>query len=189
MANEPLGDRKKALEDLFFSEVDQKLMDEMRARLAKEPDREALAKATNIKNKEVLDKLLDMGINASTLAAMTLVPLAAVAWADGSIEPAERDAILKAAEAEGMQPGSLAMTVLENWLSHSPGPQLLAAWKAYINELRGIMAPEWFTQMKTEIMDNAHRVAASAGGILGLIQTVSSTEQRKLDELKRAFEE
>jgi len=38
-----------------------------------------------------------------TVLALQLVPLAAVAWADGKIEPREREAVLKAAAAQGIE--------------------------------------------------------------------------------------
>ena len=64
-----------------------------------------------------MDHLLDRGINPETMLAVTLIPLAIVAWADGSIEPKEREAIQRAAAEKGIAPGSVAEKVLNTWLT------------------------------------------------------------------------
>jgi len=62
---------------------------------------------------------------------VSLVPLAAVCWADGCLEDKERRAILKAAAARGVAPGSPHYAMLEAWLKEKPSPQLMEAWKKY----------------------------------------------------------
>jgi hypothetical protein len=169
-------------------QLDQKLLAEMRANLERTPQREALAAVSNIKSDEVLDKLLDLGINAETYAAITYVPLAAVAWADGTIEDSERRAVLDAALQHGVKAHGMGYMLLEKWLEHPPGPQLMQVWKSYIHELRKSVDPSWMDSLKTEIMQLASGVAEAAGGILGLIQKTSPSEKRKLAELAKVFD-
>jgi hypothetical protein len=185
---DPLRQQGKALENQFFSQMDQKLLAQLRVNLEMAPQREVLATVSNIKNPDVLDKLLDMGITGETFAALTYVPLAAVAWADGTIDPAERQAVLQAAEAHGTKKGALGYALLQTWLEHPPGPELLHTWRDYILELRKTVDPQWITKLKAEVMDFAEQVAEASGGILGLIQRVSTAERRKLDELARTFD-
>lgn len=53
---------------------------------------------SSIKDTAVLDKSLAQKITSATLAALSLVPLAAVAWADRGGHDRERAAILSGAE-------------------------------------------------------------------------------------------
>ena len=185
--SDSLSQQAKALENQFFHQLDEKLLAQVKENLAKQPKRDALSQLTNIKNVEVLDKLLASGIDAGTFAAMTFVPLAAVAWADGSIDTAERNAVLKAAENHGILPGKPGHLLLEKWLQHPPGPDLLQAWKSYILELRKVMDPQWISALQKEVLDQAEQIAEASGGLLGLVQTVSPAEKRKLAELAKTF--
>ncbi len=185
--NDALNQQAKALENQFFHQLDQKLLAEVKANLEKQPKREALSQLTNIKSVEVLDKLLDLGIDATTFAAITFVPLAAVAWADGAIDARERNAVLKAAEQHGIQPTGPGFHLLERWLEQPPGPELLHTWERYIQELRNVMDPALVLALNKEVLDQAEAIAKSSGGILGMGQKISAAEQRKLDELAAAF--
>ena len=185
--NDALEQQGKALENQFFMQMDQKLLARLRTDLERASKREVLANVSTIRNIEVLDKLLDLGITAETFAALTYVPLAAVAWADGSIDAAELAAVLQAAEAHGTKKDSLGYALLQKWLEHSPGPELFRTWQDYIFELRKTVDPQWVTKLKEEILGLAEQVASSSGGILGLVQKVSPAEKRKLDELSKAF--
>ena len=88
MAQQPeiLRDRGKSLEDEFFHREDQRLLERLRDLRAAEASREALSKASGITQPEVLDRLLRLGIQAHTLAALSIVPLIEVAWADGALD-------------------------------------------------------------------------------------------------------
>ena len=185
--NDALNQQAKALENQFFHQLDQKLLAQVRANLDKQPKREALSQLTNIKSVAVLDKLLDLGIDATTFAAITFVPLAAVAWADGAIDVSERNAVLQAAEHHGIHPDGPGFLLLERWLDHPPGPELLHAWEHYIKELRNVMDPELVLALNKEVLDQAESIAKASGGILGMGQKISAAEQRKLNELADAF--
>lgn len=149
----PLNQQAKALENQFFAKLDQKLIEDVRENLEKAPARELLSTISNIKNVEVLDKLLSIGIDAKTFAALTFVPLAAVAWADGTLAEAERVAILKAAENHHIPKDGPGYQLLEKWLQHPPGPELMQAWRHYVQELRKVMEPTWVNALKQEVLE------------------------------------
>lgn len=188
MSSDSLNHQGKALENQFFAQLDQQLLAKVRDNLDKASEREALAALTKIQNVALLDKLIALGIHPATYAAITFVPLASVAWADGTLDAAERRAILQAAEDHGVPKDGPGIQLLEKWLHHAPGPELLHVWKDYIKELHKIAEPGWFAALKAEILDLAERIAETSGGILGLIQKVSPAEKRKLEELAKAFE-
>lgn len=188
MTSEPLKQQAKALENQFFSQLDQKLLANLKDRLERETKRDVLAHVANVKNQEVLDQLLDLGIDAETFTALMFVPLAAVAWADGSVSPEEHEAILKTAEAHNMQPGGLGYQMLASWIQTPPADELFQTWKLYVAALKKEMNPEWFAKLKTEVLHDAKKVADASGGILGFGRT-SKAEQKRLDELEMAFDE
>ena len=105
---EILRDRGRSLEDEFFRREDKRLLAKLSELKAAEMNREALARATGITRPEVLDKLLGLGVRAETVAALSIVPLVEVAWADGSLDPKERRAVLDRARDSGIAPGSTA---------------------------------------------------------------------------------
>jgi len=57
-----------------------------------------------------LDSLIASGISPDTIAAVSLIPLVAVAWADKKLEAKERDAILNAATEAGISAGANNLT-------------------------------------------------------------------------------
>jgi hypothetical protein len=184
---EPLKKRGKALEEEFFRKQNERLAAELRLKRLADEAKEGMRALSGIGDDAVLDKLVELGIGAGTLTAMTLVPLVEVAWADGKMDDKERDAILKGAEAQGVAPGSDAFVLLEDWLANRPPPRLLSAWRDYIGALCEQMLPEERKQLKREVLDRARAVAEAAGGFLGLGSKVSAEEEQVYGILETAF--
>jgi hypothetical protein len=178
----------QALENQFFSQVDQKLLEQLRQRLAKAPERDLLAQISGIQNPAVLDKLLALGIDAATFASLTFVPLAAVAWADGTLDAGERKAILQAAEQHQLKPDGPGYKILSHWLDKPVSAELVATWKAYVAELHKALDAAAFANLRGEILGLAEKIADASGGILGLGERISPAEKRKLEELRTAFD-
>ena len=59
--------REQALENQFFRAVDQALVERLRVELATEDARDLLREATGITNQQLLDELLECGIDQATL--------------------------------------------------------------------------------------------------------------------------
>jgi hypothetical protein len=110
-----------------------------------------------------------------------------VAWANGVIEDKERRAVLSAAEANGVVPGSPAHETLHSWLKRRPTASLLQMWGEYIVELRDHLSPTERHALRDEVMGRARAVAEAAGGYLGLIKKISPEEEIVLQELAKAF--
>jgi len=120
MSNEFLGDRRKALEAEFFRRQEAALLARLRAEDQRRVERAALAAAASIRDEALLDQLVALGISADTLTALALVPLAEIAWADGKVEDTEKQAILVAARAAGLEETSGGHRLLESCLSEPP---------------------------------------------------------------------
>ena len=182
-----LFERGKALEDRFFIEKDKQLLQQLKQETAAKEQREALSSASGIKDDTVLDALVANEVSAESLTSVSLIPLVAVAWADGVMESKERDAILKASEKAGIDSDSASMKLLESWLQSQPGDDLLQSWKAYVSSLKENIDAAAFGQLKTTVVGRAKEVADAAGGILGIGKT-SSKEAGVIAELEQAFE-
>ena len=183
-----MQERGKSLEEAFFKKQHEEQLAKLRVKQEQVEAREALAAASGITDDaDLLDRLAALGIRAETLAALTLIPLVEVAWADGRMEARERDAILRGAESSGIEPGSASYGLLEIWTRDRPAPELMDSWKSYIGALAGELSADQKWHLEEKIVGRARSVAESAGGFLGLGSKVSPEEERVLGELERAF--
>jgi len=179
--------KARALEDSFFAEENARILQELREAAAREEKKKEFREYLNIESEEVLDALIDLDVEPETLVAFTLVPLVEVAWADGEIQPKEREAIIKAAMERGVEDGSPTCTLLRNWLQTPPDPVLLETWRGYIEELMPSIGERAKDHLKSSSIGRARAVAEAAGGFLG-IGSISAAEKKMLEELEWAFE-
>jgi hypothetical protein len=173
----------KALEEAFFADENARLLEQLRKKSAQEERRAALREVVQIQDEDYLDHLLELGIGPETLLALSLVPLMAVAWADGELDERERDAVMKAAETKGVTPNSPGHQLLENWLSRAPDPQLFEAWKRYIRSIWDTFTVDQRHEMRVNLMDWMNGIAEAAGGFLGLTSKISASERAVLEEV------
>jgi hypothetical protein len=187
MSEDILGDRRRALEEEFFAKHNQQLLQQFRQTMTAKAKQEALAAASGITDPAVLEQLAAVDLSSETLAALSLVPLVEVAWADERLEAKERSALLVAAEQAGLRKDSASYQLLEEWFRERPSPRLLAAWKAYVAGLSRTLDVQAKQALKQDLLGRARMVAEAAGGFLGLGTRISSAEQAVLTELEQAF--
>src|SRR5215510_11969848 len=159
----------------------------MKQKLDSQASKDELRKASGMSDDAVLDRLVALGLRANTIAALSLVPLIEVAWADGEIQDNERNAILQGAHGKGLEKGSDGYELLQSWLKKRPQPSLIEAWEAYIKALTGQLNEEQNRLLKNQIVGFAKMVAAAAGGFLG-IGRVSKSEEKVLARIEAAFQ-
>jgi hypothetical protein len=181
-----LGDRRAALEDAFFHKEEEKKLAALKSELDRKRTRDELRSASGIADEAVLDRLVELGVTGQTVAALSLVPLLRVAWADGTVDEREREAVLQAAQGKGVEPGSAPHQLLERWLVRAPDPVLHDAWAAYVKALVGSLVPAQRELLKNQIVGFSRRVAEAAGGFLG-IGKVSREEEAALAAIEAAF--
>jgi len=186
MAEPFAAERSQSLVDAFFHARDQELLNAFRQRLDKLDRRAQLAAVSGVHDEAVLDRLVELDIRPETLAAIHVVPLVQVAWADGNVKPEERAAILQAARDAGIESQDGHYPVLEHWLNERPSRQMLEAWEHYIQGLCKQLKPDEVAKLKKDTLELAHKVAAAAGGVLGLGK-ISKAERAMIDELERSF--
>jgi hypothetical protein len=187
MSNEFLGDRRVALEEAFFARENEALRQRLREMDAAKLKKEAFSAASGITDDVVIEKLASINIGSDTLAALALVPLVAVAWADGAIDDKERAAVFAKAADMGISKQDVSHRLFKGWLTARPSPELLAVWKEYIAALSSTLSDEARRTLKAEVMNRAREVAAAAGGFLSIGRKVSLSEDNVLTELDRAF--
>jgi len=181
-----LEERGRALENQFYDKENREKLAAMKEKLDTQRSKDELRKASGMTDDAVLDKLVALGLRANTIAALSLVPLIQVAWADGKIQDNERTAILQGAHGKGLEQGSDGYELLQTWLQKRPSDELIEAWEAYIKALAGQLNDEQNRLLKNQIVGFAKMVAASAGGILGFAK-VSKDEEKVLDRIEAAF--
>src|SRR5436190_6015854 len=179
--------REIGLEEAFFKERDRQLTAKLASELSALEEKRKVAHVTGIVEQHVLHSLVDAGVRGESLTAVTLIPLVEVAWCDGSVAAEERDAVLNAAAGQGIKADSASYALLKSWLEQHPDPKIIAAWKEYVHELARLTPKETISSMKKNMVDRATKVAAAAGGFLGLA-TISGKEQAKIDELSKAWD-
>lgn len=183
MDRDSLNSAARSLEDAFFAKENARLLEQLRAKARQEERRKALRDVIQIQDEGLVDHLLELGLGPETILAVTLIPLAMVAWADGSMEPKEREAILRAAAEKGIVPDSIAGQVLDSWLRNPLDGKLVEAWKRYVQTIWPSLTPHEREEVRQMGLERARTVAEAAGGFLGLGSRISAQERAVLAEL------
>jgi hypothetical protein len=181
-----LKERRQSLEEEFFHKLQEEQLSTLRTELERKQSREELRTACGIADEKVLDQLIALGVSGTTMAALSMVPLVWVAWADGAVQESERKAVLQAAHERGIDEGGAAHQILGGWLARRPSKQLFEAWAAYTRALADTLVPSQRAQLRTQIVGLARQVAQSAGGFLGL-HKISQEEESALSVIASAF--
>ncbi len=144
-------------------------------------------KFPGIQDEAVLDRLIELNIEAETIAAIAVVPLVAVAWADGKVQEEERQAVLAAAQAAGVQPLDGRYPMLEYWLNTRPGRHLDRSLGTLHRRCLQASQQRGDRIAQTRCAEPVHTVAQAAGGFLGIGSRISTSEQTVLKKLEKAF--
>jgi hypothetical protein len=181
-----LDQRKKGLEEAFFSKHNRDVLERLRHKIDEAKRREHLVSISGIKDHNLLDRLVAAGLDTESLAALGLIPLIQVAWADGKVQPEERAALLEAAKKVDLHEGTPGYQLLTGWFDQEPDPQLFQAWKEYVHELKRSMTEDTFDAVRKVIVERSRAVARAAGGILG-VGSVVGTEHDAIKEIEAAL--
>jgi hypothetical protein len=184
MSDQALDAARQALDFEFYGPPQNQGPGTAYAALDARRSREDIGAVMVLADLELCDRLIGVGITGSTGAALALVPVIDVAWADGKIQDPERIAIL-GGEFGFSQPE--CRQLLEHWLTSRPSPGMMAAWTGYVRALARVMLPGDHDELRDSLVNLCRGVAAAAGGIAGFGK-VSSSEQKALDQISAAFD-
>ena len=187
MDRDAFEERRKSLEEVFFAKREKTLVEKLRRTLEQEQPREMLRKLTGIRDEGVIDTLVSLHVNRDTLAAFALYPLVEIAWADGRVDDAEREAFLKAAAEHGLAPDSPGHEALREFLKETPREEARRAWFAWATALRNQLGADERRKLREGLVQRARAVAEASGGILGLGRRISAAELVILQKIDDVF--
>jgi hypothetical protein len=184
-----LADRRRSQEEEYFHKRELELIAKLQQRGQDEAARQRMTEHTGVADEEILRDLETLGYTPETVMLLHLVPLLEVAWADGGVSDRERELIVEAARARGIDQGSAADRQLASWLTTRPSSDLFEKTLRAIGAiLQGRTSEERETSQR-DLVSYSTAIASASGGILGLGK-VSSEEQRVLarisEEIQRA---
>lgn len=180
-------ERGRSLEEGYFRTQDSQLVDKLRSVFEAKLAKEQLTKATGVTNPEVLDRMIALNVRGEMAIAFKLFPLVEIAWADGSFDASESEAVINAAMKFGLASDSPAMGRLKEWLKRGPTPEGRAVWHMYAAELRKTLTPKELQEFRDNLLKHARAVAEASGGVLGLFFTESHSEKKVLTDIKKAL--
>jgi hypothetical protein len=178
--------RPSNLENAFFLEQDKLLIKKLAELKKMQESKETLRAVSGITNEHILEKLVNLNITPQSVAALTVVPLIEVAWADGHVDENEKSLILSQIEKHGIKKGSVEHDLTELWLTHKPDDHLLTAWAHLVEDICSKMNKTEKKEFQESLLRDTHAIANSSGGFLGLGK-ISKAEKAILKKLEHAF--
>jgi hypothetical protein len=181
------SERERALEDEYFHRKDRELVEKLRRRAEVEDAIRGMARATGLKDDDILRDLYERGITADTVTLLHLVPLIQVAWAEGGVAGRERAMIVDIARAHGVEAGSEADRQLAEWLSKKPQAGLFDAALRVLRVMMASLPEERQANSHRSLLDYCRTIASLSGGVLG-IGRISNEEQELLNRIAAELE-
>lgn len=136
--------------------------------------------ATEIEPPRLFNDLFVLGVPASGLRVVALLPHLEVAWSDGILQASERDIIVRIADSMALDEPSADL--LLNWLTYQPTPGVFAVGRRALQELVGrAFVSDEVPALVATASEVAHATASVLRGI---------TEQQRdvLDRLNQLAE-
>jgi hypothetical protein len=184
-------ERGRALEDEYFHRKERELIAKMREKAQAEAARQELGAQTGVADAQLLADLQELGYTAETISLLHLVPLVQMTWADGTVSMRERDLIIEAARARGIESGSAADTQLAGWLAARPSDALFTTTLRAIGAMFASRPENEREAGHKDLMSYLTSIASASGGVLGF-GAVSDQERavlaRVTSELAKAHD-
>jgi hypothetical protein len=178
--------RGRALEEAFFAERDCQLLETLRRKLSVEETQKVLTAATGVVDEIAIPELSRIAA-PQFLAVLGIFPMIEVAWCDREVSPNERKAILAAAHEMGVERESTCHKLLDRWLESRPAEGVSALWADYVRAVCAALEPSTVATLKLGVIGRAERIAAAAGGFLGVVNKISAEERECIGKLAQAF--
>ena len=180
-------DREHAMEENYFRQQDARLIENLRQYKHLHEIAGALGEKLQVENPALLVKASELGITSETAPAVFLAPLVQVAWAEGSVGEAEREAVLRIARRRDLDEKSPAYAQLVEWLRTKP-PQAIFDLAIQVLKIGFSVLPRVEREERIDrIVDACREVALTSGKglapLLGLGSTVSPTETGMVERI------
>lgn len=185
--SDSMKERGRAFEAHYFNKLSDEKAKALKEKLQRKENVNALAQQTGIQDEALLNQLLDHGISSSELTALTLFPVAYVAWADGKLDDKEREAIAKACYETGIDKHSATMDLMNSWLEEPVGEDFFGLWDRWIREILPHMEPDHAKTFASNIHEKAVTVAKASRSFLGLGAEISNDEAKALEKIEASL--
>ncbi|MEM1211488.1 MAG: hypothetical protein AAGI68_04235 [Planctomycetota bacterium] len=160
------------------AEARAKLREQLEAQAREATGHARLAEEAELSDDVITRHLKELGFDAETGAALHLVPLVEVAWADGDVSVPERVRILRIAEAHGITPASPAANLLAALLETQPSDAFFTVVRQHLHDL--LEAQDLHPHTLLELCEG---VAQVSGGFFSLGHKVSEEEAAAIQDL------
>jgi tellurite resistance protein len=160
----------------------ERIRQELEASAKKAADARAMAETLGTDREAVIARLQAMGFDADKVQVFDLLPLVYVAWADGTVQQAERRAILEVLQTRGIAPDSEPWLLIEALLETRPSDTFLQEMLSLLQEIVGESADR-----ADDILGYCEKVAGAHGPLFGLLGTVSAEEKDVMARIARAL--
>jgi hypothetical protein len=140
-----------------------------------------------VSDEDILRDLQNLGYTAETVTLIHVVPLIDVAWADGTVSEPERDAVIAAARARGVEPASQADRQLAQWLANPPSAVMFDGTLHLFGAVLQKGPPDVRAAVTRDLLASCNAVASASGGILGC-RSISDKEQRAVGRIRYELE-
>jgi tellurite resistance protein len=182
-------ERKRTTEEEYFYKKERELVEKLRQRAALEAERGAMGESLGVADERILEDLQALGFTRDTVALLHLVPLVAVAWAEGGIDKRERQLIYEVAKLRGIESGGAAAKQLDGWLNRRPSDEFFERSLRIIRAVLKSLPQEAQQESRQSLVAYCTRIAAASGGILGLGSKISAAESALLTKIATELEE
>lgn len=181
-------ERGRALEEEYFRRKEQELIAKMREKAAADTARRELGAKTGVADEQLLADLHELGYTAETISLLHVVPLVQMAWAEGHVSMRERDLIIEAARARGIESGSAADQLLAGWLATRPSDELFATTLRAIRAMLASRPEAERDASGRDLVSYLTSIASASGGVLGF-GSVSDEERAMLKRITQELEQ
>ena len=187
MTKDVFRDRARGEEEAYFRRQDAQLIEKLRQKAQFSEIAHALAEKLHADEPALLERIQKLGVTLNTGSAFILAPLVEVAWVDGSVSNAERDAILRIANERGVAPGSADYVQLLAWLDHRPSDEIFQTALEAIRIGLSVLPPDESEKRIATMIKACEEVAQAGSGIGQLFwsDTVSHAESVVITAIRR----
>jgi len=179
--------RRLGLESEYFHKKDADLVGKLRGVFEAKHERDELRRLTGITDNDVLDRLVALEVKGEMLTAFKLLPIIEIAWADGTLDQSEADAIMAAAIKYGISPESESLARIKEWLQRGPNAEARKAWYMYAQELRKVLSPAELKTFREDLVETATKIAELSGGVLNMFFNLTEPEKVVLKKITDAL--
>ena len=173
-------------EEVYFqqreAELRARLRDEMERKAETSRQKRELGELLGTDDQALIDRLHALGISGEAATVIHLLPLVHVAWADGKLSDGERKAIMRAASAHGVEPGSAAANYIASLLEERPSETLMTEVGALMADLLRAKGHSPDT-----LLDLCEDVARASGGLLGFGDKISEDERNAIRQIAESL--